>query len=158
MTDNVQLYLALSDNQERSRIEDLLVLAGFDASTFSSPSSLWEHFQTRPTRLVIVDHTFADGTSGLEVVRKIRALHLQPYVYILVRSTVERLTEIEDALAAGANDCLVAFNLHDSFQIRSRILVGLQWLAFLDSHSANPPAADPRLTAPSRVPEPATSP
>lgn len=135
MIENLHLYLAMSDWQAQSRMEDLLVLAGFDVSTFPTPQSLWEHFQTRPARFVIIDRMFADGTSGLDTVKKIRDEHLQPYVYILVRSTIERLSEIEEALAAGADDCLVAFNIHDSFQVHSRILVGLRWLEYLDSLS-----------------------
>lgn len=130
---SIHIYIAMNDWHAQSRMEDLLVLDGFDVSTFTTPQGLWEHFQSRPARFVIVDHSFDDDSNGLDLVKKIREKQLSPYVYILVRSTVEQLSEIEEALAAGANDCLVSFKLHDPFQIRSRILVGLQWLDHIDS-------------------------
>jgi len=130
---NVHIYLAISEWQARSSTEDLLVLHGFDVSSFSTPENLWEHFLARPARFIILDRSFDDGSDGLVFVKKIRAKNVSPYVYVLVRSTVERLIDVQAALAAGANDCLVVYKIHDPFQIQSRILVGLQWLNCLDS-------------------------
>jgi PleD family two-component response regulator len=130
---NILIYMAISDGYARSNTEDLLVLHGFDVSTFSSPRTLWEHFLARPSRFVILDRLFDDGSDGLDFVRKIREKHLSPYVYILVRSTIEQLCDIETALAAGANDYLVVYKVHDPFQVQARLLVGLQWLKALDS-------------------------
>jgi DNA-binding NtrC family response regulator len=130
---DIHVYIAISEQEARSQMEDILVLDGFDVSTFATPKDLWEHFQTRPARFVIIDQSFGGDLNGLDLVKKIREMNLSPYVYVLVRSTTEHLSEIADALAAGANDCLVIFKLHDSFQIRSKILVGLHWLNYMDS-------------------------
>jgi PleD family two-component response regulator len=130
---DIHIYIAVSEREARSQMEDILVLDGFDVSTFATPKDLWEHFQTRPARFIIIDKAFDGEFSGLDLVKKIRRQNLLPYVYVLVRSTVEQLSEIEVALAAGTNDCLVIFKRHDPFQIRSKILVGLQWLNCIDS-------------------------
>jgi PleD family two-component response regulator len=130
---NIQVYMAISDGIARSNTEDLLVLHGFDVSSFSSPKNLWEHFLARPSRFVIFDRFFDDGSDGLEFVKRIREKNLSPYVYILVRSNIEQLCDIETALALGANDYLVVYKVHDPFQVQARLLVGLQWLKALDS-------------------------
>jgi PleD family two-component response regulator len=135
LKNSIHIYMAVSEHEARSKMEDVLVLDGFDVSTFSTPQDLWDHFQARPARFVIVDESFEGNFSGLDLVERIRQKHLLPYVYILVRSTIERLTEIENALAAGANDCLVIIKLHDLFQIRSKMLVGLKWLDYIDANS-----------------------
>jgi len=129
----IHIYIVVSEREARSQMEDILVLDGFDVSTFATPKDLWEHFQTRPARFIIIDESFGGEFSGLDVVKTIRRQNLLPYVYVLVRSTIEQLSEIEAALAAGANDCLVIFKRHDPFQIRSKILVGLHWLNYIDS-------------------------
>ncbi len=133
LKDNLNIYMAISDWQARSSTEDLLVLHGFDVSSFSAPDPLWERFLARPARFIILDRFFKNDASGLDFVKRIREQNLSPYVYILVRSTTERLGDVQEALAAGANDCVVVYKIHDPFQIQSRILVGLRWLNYLDS-------------------------
>jgi DNA-binding response OmpR family regulator len=128
---NTLIYIAMQNRQDLSRMEDMLVLDGFDISTFTSSSDLWEHFQARPARIVIVDRRFGDAAVGLDLVRKIRLHHTLPYTYILMRSSMERIEEIEEALAAGADDYII--KPHNPFQMRTRVLVGLRWVAYIDS-------------------------
>ena len=127
------IYLAIRDGDERSHMEDQLVLDGVDVSCFASAKELWENFQTRPVRFVITDRRFGADFDGLELVRKIRKHFQLPYIYVLMRSRLSQLKEIREGLETGVDDYLVA--PHNAFQIRSRVLVGLRWLTYLDSIS-----------------------
>jgi len=126
------IYLAIRKDDERSHIEDQLVLDGANVSCFASADDLWKHFQTRPVRFVITDRRFGSGFDGMELVRQIRKNYQLPYVYVLMRSRLGQLKEIKEGLAAGVDDYLVYYP-NDSFQIRSRALVGLRWLTYIDS-------------------------
>ncbi len=126
------IYLAIRKDDERSHIEDQLVLDGANVSCFASAEDLWKHFQTRPVRFVITDRRFGSGFDGMELVRQIRKNYQLPYVYVLMRSRLGQLKEIREGLAAGVDDYLVYYP-NDSFQIRSRALVGLRWLTYIDS-------------------------
>jgi len=126
------IYLAIRKDDERSDIEDQLVLDGADVSSSASASKLWEHFQTRPARFVITDRRFGSEFDGMELVRQIRKNYQLPHVYVLMRSRMGQLNEIREGLVAGVDDYLIYYP-HNNFQIRSRVLVGLSWLTYIDS-------------------------
>lgn len=125
------ICLAIRNQDDRSHIEDQLVLDGVDVSTFGSAKGLWEHFQERPARLVITDRKFGDDFDGLELVRNIRKHYQLPYIYVLMRSVMGQLDEIKAGLDAGVDDYLI--RPHNPFQIRSRVLVAMRWLTYIDS-------------------------
>jgi DNA-binding response OmpR family regulator len=125
------IYIAIRDREDRSHIEDQLVLDGADVSTFASASDLWERFQIRPARFVVTDRRFGDAFDGLELVRQIRKNYQIPYVYILMRSVMTQIKEIREGLDLGVDDYLV--RPHNPFQIRSRVLVGMRWITYIDS-------------------------
>lgn len=129
--DSLKLYLAVKRREERSRMEDTLVLDGFNIRTFTTASELWEAFQQTPARIVISERRFADGFTGLNLVTNIRKYHLTPYVYTVVLSTMAKLAEMKEAMAVGADDYLVL--PHNPLQLRSRALVGMRWLNYIDS-------------------------
>lgn len=129
--DSLKLYLAVKKREERSRMEDTLVLDGFNIRSFATANELWEAFQQTPARIVISERRFADGFSGLNLVSNIRKYHLTPYVYTVVLSTLAKLNEMKEAMAVGADDYLVL--PHNPFQLRSRALVGMRWLNYIDS-------------------------
>jgi len=110
---------------------DTLVLDGFNVTGFHNAETLWNRFKIRPARIVISDRRFELGLSGLELAQAIRRDFLTPYCYILLRSTLNHLPEIEEGLDAGADDYLI--KPHNPIELRSRILVGLRWLTYIDS-------------------------
>lgn len=128
---SLRVYLATRKEQERSQIEDTLVLDGFDVSSFGKAGELWEAFQQKPARLIITDRKFGDDFTGLNLATQVRKHCLLPYVYIVVLSAMGRLEEIKEALAVSVDDYLV--RPYNRFQIRSRVLVGLRWLNYIDS-------------------------
>jgi PleD family two-component response regulator len=129
--ENLRLYLAAKGRDERSKMEDTLVLDGFNVRAFGTAEELWTAFQETPARIVITEQRFAIGLSGLELVSKIRKYYLTPYVYAVVLSMMNSLKQIKEALAVGADDYLV--RPHNPFQLRSRALVGMRWLNYIDS-------------------------
>lgn len=129
--DSLRLYLAVKKREERSQMEDTLVLDGFNIRTFPTAKDLWAAFQQSPARIVISERRFANGFSGLDLVCNIRKHHLTPYVYAVVLSTLASLKEMKEALAVGVDDYLV--RPHNRFQLRSRALVGMRGLNYIDS-------------------------
>jgi PleD family two-component response regulator len=129
--DTLKLYLAVKKREDCSKMEDTLVLDGFNIRTFATAADLWEAFQQTPARLIISERRFADGFTGLHLVSNIRKHHLMPYVYTVVLSTMANLKEMKEALAVGVDDYLV--RPHNQFQLRSRTLVGMRWLNYIDS-------------------------
>jgi len=130
-TDDLRVYLAVKKRQERSQLEDTLVLDGFNVRTFATAAELWEAFQQTPARVVITDRRFENGLTGLDLTRQIRERYMLPYIYVVVLSAMNRLKEIKEALSVGVDDYLV--KPPNRFQIRSRVLVGMRWLNYIDS-------------------------
>ena len=126
-----RFYLAIRNREELSHIEDNLVLDHVDVSCFPTAQALWERFRQRPARFIITDRRFPGEFDGLQLARHIRRDFMLPYVYILLRSKMDRLEEIQEGLDAGVDGYLV--KPHNPVQIRSQVLVGLRWLTYLDS-------------------------
>ena len=131
ISDKLSLYIAIRKREDRLRMEDLLVLDGFDVSVFANAAALWEAFQRKPARFVITDRRFGDEFDGTDLVRSIRQDYPLPYVYVVVLSVMNRLNEIKEGLGAGVDDYLI--KPYNQFQARSRVLVGMRWLTYIDS-------------------------
>ena len=113
-------------------MEETLVLDGFNISAFASASALWDVFQARPTRMVITERSFPSSElTGVGLCRNIRGRFTLPYIYVVVFSTMGRMQEIKDGLAAGVDDYLT--KPLTPLQARARVLVGRRWLAYIDS-------------------------
>lgn len=126
------IYIAISDRNHRTQMEETLVLDGFNISAFASAAALWDVFQARPTRMVITERSFpSSGLTGLGLCRNIRERFKLPYIYVMVFSTLGRMQEIKDGLATGVDDYLA--KLLTPLQARTRVLVGRRWLAYIDS-------------------------
>jgi DNA-binding response OmpR family regulator len=128
---SVQIYIAVRNQDERSQIEDHLVLDGANISAFKNAQELWNRFQERPARFVITDRKFGSDFGGLDLTQRIRKNFSLPYVYILMRGVLGQMKEIQEGLSAGVDDYIV--KPHNPFQIRSRVLVGMRWLTYIDS-------------------------
>ena len=130
------IYLAIQKDSDRSHIEEQLILEGAGVSSYASASDLWQHFQVRPVRFVVTDRRFEGDFDGMELLRKIRQNHPIPYVYVLMRSVMGQLAEIKEGLNLGVDDYLII--PHNPFQIRSRVLVGMRWITYIDSITGVP--------------------
>jgi len=130
------IYIAILNRDERSHFEDQLVLDGVDVSCFPSARDLWQHFQICPARYVITDRRFGDDFDGLELVRQIRKNYQLPYIYVLMRGAMCQIGDIKEGLNLGVDDYLVS--PHNPIQIRSRVLVGMRWITYIDSVTGSP--------------------
>ncbi len=129
--ENLHLYLAGKSRTERSSMEDTLVLDGFNVRSFGTAQELWTAFPQTPARIVITERRFAEGLPGLDLAQNIGKQYLMPYVYVVVLSTMNNLRQIKAALTVGVDDYLV--RPINRFQLRSRALVGMRWLNYIDS-------------------------
>ena len=127
----VKIYAAIREPSDRSKIENLLVLDGFEVSVFAAADDLWDVFKNRPARVVISDRQFPGLMSGVELTRRIREHHKLPYTYIVLQSVMNRLSDIEEGIDAGADDYLI--KPHHPFELRARLLVALRWVQYIDS-------------------------
>jgi PleD family two-component response regulator len=125
------ICLAVGDRLLSSRLELALIEAGYQVLPFTSARQVWENLPTRRPRFIISERTFADGFSALNLCRLVRQNYLLPYVYIYILSNRREKAEIEEALDAGAND--YSIKPVTPLQIRTRVLIGLRWLAYIDS-------------------------
>lgn len=127
----LRIFVAAKSRAQRSRMEDNLVLDGFDVRAFASAASLWEAFQQSPVRMVITERRFGEGLDGLQLAGQIRRQFPHPYVYVVMLSAMNRVKEIREGLAAGVDDYVIA--PPNPRQIRSSVLVGMRWLQYIDS-------------------------
>ena len=72
-------------------------------------------------RLAILDWMMPE-LDGLQVIRSLRALRPQPYTYVLVLTAKDRLEDIVQGLAAGADDYLI--KPFHAEELKARLLVG----------------------------------
>ncbi len=135
MSKDMLLYIAIKNREDRSQMEDSLVLDGIDVTAFHSAERLWEAFQIKPAHFVITDRRFADEFDGLKLARAIRKHFMLPYAFIVVRSAMSTLDDIKQGMAAGVDDYII--KPHNKFQIRSRVLVGQRWLEYINSMNKN---------------------
>ena len=127
----IRIYLAAKRPDDRSHWADSMIMDGFNVTAFANASDLWAAFQIRPARILMTERRFEFGLSGLDLITHVREWQPWPYVYAVVMSSMNRIEEIQQGLEAGVDDYLLKpFN---PAQLRSRALVGLRWLSYLDS-------------------------
>jgi DNA-binding response OmpR family regulator len=127
----IGIYVAIKKPNDRSSIEDALVLDGINVSTFASAEELWNAFQQRPVRMVLSDRRFGTEFDGFSLARRIRKSFSLPHVFVVILGAGSRVTDIEESLASGADDYLI--KPYNPAQIRSRVLIGIRWLRYIDS-------------------------
>jgi len=131
MSADYKIAYAIKEPALASKIEMILTKDGYDVVAFSTASALSRVFARHRPRIVLTDAHFDDGFGGEQLCEFIRSQYLLPYVYVTVVARSGAMSDIEHALAIGADDYLVKpFNpLH----IRARVRVAQKWVAYLDS-------------------------
>lgn len=132
------VHLAIGDSVLSSLLELTLTEAGYETVMFTSARKLWESFPPRRPRFIITEGRFNDGFEAANLCRLVRRDYPSPYVYIYVISRHHELEEIEEALEAGASD--YSIKPVSPLHLRTRVLVGMHWLTYIDSMAtAHPP-------------------
>ncbi len=135
------IHLAIGDPPLSSLLELILAEDGYQPVMFTSARNLWENFPLHRPRFIITEGRFNDGFEAANLCRLVRRDYPWPYVYIYIISRHHEMTEIEEALDAGAND--YSIKPVNPLHIRTRILVGMHWLAYIDSIAAPHPPSIP---------------
>lgn len=66
--DSLKLCLAVKQRDDRSHMEDTLVLGGFNIRSFATATERWEAFPQSPVRMVVSERRFPDGFTALDLV------------------------------------------------------------------------------------------
>ena len=135
------IHLAIGDPLLSSLLELTLAEDAYQAVMFTSARKLWENFPSCHPRFIITEGRFNDGFEAANLCRLVRHDHPWPYVYIYIISRHHEMTEIEEALDAGAND--YSTKPVNPLHIRTRVLVGMHWLAYIDSIATPHPRSIP---------------
>ncbi|MBI4422746.1 MAG: response regulator [Elusimicrobia bacterium] len=99
--------LHVDDNAEsRALVQDILALLGYEAATAASALEGLKAAKARPPALILMDAMMPemDGFDACQHLRRDPALASIP---IIMMTSLERMADVEQAFAAGANDYLL---------------------------------------------------
>lgn len=114
--------LAIDDDQTTLLMTKLVIeRCGYEAVTVADSSLALEAIKREAIRVVITDWVMP-GLTGLDLVRLVRADHLQPYVYFIVL-TGTKIGNINfmEAMDAGADDYMEKPVNKDLLKVRLRV-------------------------------------
>ncbi len=118
----IKTLVAEDDLTSRNILVAVLGKYDFDIiETVNGAQALAAMREANPPRLVILDWMMPEMT-GIQVVRRIRAEHLENPPYIIMLTTKSERTDIIAGLDAGADDYLT--KPFDIGELRSRVTVG----------------------------------
>ena len=117
MNDGSKILVIEDEQQVRDFLREVLLHEGMEARTASDGESGIQSVREWDPDLVLLDHEFPEGPTGLEVCRRLRQDPATAHVPIIVL-TAEASDEIEVAfLEAGADDYI------RKRQVKSKVLV-----------------------------------
>jgi diguanylate cyclase (GGDEF)-like protein len=116
------VLIADDDPVSRQLLSTLLSKWDFQVTAVSNGSEALQLLRgEQAPRLAILDRMMPE-LDGLEVIKRLRALRPQPYTYVLMLTAKDRLGDIVQGLAAGADDCLT--KPFHAEELKARLLVG----------------------------------
>ncbi len=124
--------LAAEDNPVfQSMLRTLLGKWGYQAVMARDGIEAWKILESEEApRLAVLDWMMP-GLDGVEICRRIRALHREPYIYILLLTARTESQDLIEGMDAGADDYLTKpFNAHE---LRVRIRAGRRILDLQDA-------------------------
>lgn len=125
--------LAVDDDfLSRSLLQDLLEEYGYSVSICKDGQEAWELFKKNPFRFVITDWMMP-RLDGIDLCKKIRALDLPHYVYIIILTGKGQDDNMVIGLDAGADDFICKpINVDE---VNARIRTALRILQYEDDHT-----------------------
>lgn len=119
--------LLVEDNATlRQMICSLLQHSGHSIIQAGDGQQAWDLLQQEPVQLVLTDWMMP-RMDGAELIRRIRAAEMKPYIYIIMLTAKGQPQEIVEGLEAGADDYLVKpFNLKE---LQARVAIGVRVVA-----------------------------
>ena len=116
--------LLAEDNKVTSKIFDkLLTKEGHKVILAENGKKAWELFKEKPFKLVITDWVMPE-MSGIDLCKKIRNADTDHYVYIIMQTGKDNLTDTIESFEAGADDYIV--KPFDPAEMRVRVRTGVR--------------------------------
>jgi signal transduction histidine kinase len=117
----MKVLIAEDDSVSRRLLRDHLEKWGHEVIEAADGAAAWSVFESQPVPMVIADWMMP-GMDGVELVRRIRALHITPYVYIILLTAKTQKADIVHGMEAGADDFVA--KPFDREELRVRIKAG----------------------------------
>ncbi len=99
----MQVLIADDDELVRMMLQSALEEAGYEVLTASNGREAWDIIHSTPCRLLISDWEMPE-MSGVELCRRVREEALPGYVYVILLTSRDSLSEKLEGLRAGADD------------------------------------------------------
>jgi two-component system, cell cycle response regulator len=122
-SDRRRQILAAEDNPVlQTMLRSLLTKWGYDVVIARDGEEAWRVLQSQTApRMAILDWMMP-GMDGVEICRRVRAAHREPYIYILLLTARTESDDLIEGMEAGADDYLKKpFNSHE---LRLRLRAG----------------------------------
>lgn len=101
----LRIILADDDLLMRDLLQTVLSAYGHEVDVYENGAEVWAAFQESPTSLVVLDWDMP-VMDGLEVCRRIRRHNDGRDTYVLLITARSKAADLDDVLAAGADDYL----------------------------------------------------
>lgn len=101
----LRIILADDDLLMRDLLQSVLTAYGHEVDVYDNGAEAWAAFQARPAPMVVLDWEMPK-MDGLEVCRRIRSGSAGTEAYVLLITARSKAADLDDVLAAGADDYL----------------------------------------------------
>lgn len=118
------------DPLERMIVEKVLKRNNHEVIAANNGLEAWKHIQDDPVRFVITDWMMAE-MDGLALIEKVRQADFPYYIYMILLTAKDNISDIVAGLNTGADDYLT--KPFDPLELQARIMVGERILMLEDS-------------------------
>lgn len=101
----LRIILADDDLLMRDLLQTVITAYGHEVDVYENGAEAWQAFQDSPTAMVVLDWEMPK-MDGLEVCRRIRRHDDGADTYVLLITARSKAADLDDVLAAGADDYL----------------------------------------------------
>jgi two-component system, cell cycle response regulator len=127
----MKVLIAEDDDISRAILSATMNAWGWEPIVTRDGTAAWDALQrTDAPRLVLLDWEMP-GMDGIEICRRLQALHTIDPPYVILLTARERTVDIVTGLAAGANDYIA--KPYESAELRARLEVGRRTLELQSS-------------------------
>lgn len=101
----LRIILADDDLLMRDLLQSVLTAYGHEVDVYQNGAEAWAAFQERPAAMLVLDWEMPT-MDGLEVCRRVRGASVGADAYVLLITARSKAADLDDVLAAGADDYL----------------------------------------------------